>query len=266
MTCSIFSRQKCWARNYAPKSSSECITKKEEPSMKDSARYYEEKLYPLQNGVLNIVNNAKTPFFLTGGTALSRYYLGHRYSDDLDFFVVQNTEYSQLVNMLLKDFFAAEKQGHFIVDRGSISKSEAHTLLFIAQPSTETELKIEFVNDIAVHYGDILNVATLGRIDSLQNILSNKLSALFRSEPKDVADIYAIAMQQKELDWRKIVTEAKSKEVGADPEILYDILRSFPLEQLDRIKWVQQPDRESFGKAIKIIAEDILLGRINSLA
>jgi len=29
-------------------------------------------------------------FFLTGGSALARYYLKHRYSDDLDFFTGEN--------------------------------------------------------------------------------------------------------------------------------------------------------------------------------
>ncbi|MGI5097497.1 nucleotidyl transferase AbiEii/AbiGii toxin family protein [Treponema socranskii] len=48
--------------------------------------YYEENLYGLQNGVLNIVKNLDVPFYLTGGTALSRGYYHHRYSDDLDFF------------------------------------------------------------------------------------------------------------------------------------------------------------------------------------
>lgn len=55
--------------------------------MNDLAKYYEESLYPLQNGVLSIVQRSKTSFFLTGGTALSRYYAHHRYSDDLDFLI-----------------------------------------------------------------------------------------------------------------------------------------------------------------------------------
>ncbi|MDR2095073.1 MAG: nucleotidyl transferase AbiEii/AbiGii toxin family protein [Treponema sp.] len=32
------------------------------------------------------MNRCGTHFFLTGGTALSRAYYPHRYSDDLDFF------------------------------------------------------------------------------------------------------------------------------------------------------------------------------------
>lgn len=48
---------------------------------------YATRLYPLQDEVLKIVNDQKTGFYLTGGTALSRGYLHHRLSDDLDFFV-----------------------------------------------------------------------------------------------------------------------------------------------------------------------------------
>ncbi len=234
--------------------------------MSVSVRYYEEKLYPLQNGVLNIVNSAKTPFFLTGGTALSRFYTHHRYSDDLDFFVVQHTDFSQLVDNVLVHLIAAEAQGHFKVEHTSISKSEYHAQLYVTPvESDEPDLKVEFVNDVAMHYGDIVTDPLLGRVDSLRNILSNKLTALFRSEPKDVADIYAIAFLQQDIDWREIVSEAKSKEVGADPEVLHDILRSFPLDLLDRIKWIQRPEPGIFAPAIKIIAEDILYGRKNSL-
>ena len=32
--------------------------------------YYEESLYPLQDGVMNIISKCGTRFFLTGGTAL----------------------------------------------------------------------------------------------------------------------------------------------------------------------------------------------------
>lgn len=48
--------------------------------------YYLTSLYPLQDRVLQVINQAKTGFYLTGGTALSRAYLAHRFSDDLDLF------------------------------------------------------------------------------------------------------------------------------------------------------------------------------------
>lgn len=229
-------------------------------------KYYEEKLYPLQNGVLNIVSSAKTPFFLTGGTALSRYYTCHRYSDDLDFFVVRHTGYHKFVDTILEGLIAGEGKGFFRIEHDSLSRSEAHTQLYIsACEADEIILKIEFVNDVAQHYGELITDPLLGRVDSIRNILSNKLTALFRSEPKDVADIYAIALE-REIDWREIVTEAKTKEAGADPDVLHDILRSFPLEQLNRIKWIDRPDFEVFGNGLKRIAEDILYGRKSLLS
>ncbi len=46
-------------------------------------------LTPTQRQVLDILakNSKFTSFYLTGGTALSEYYLHHRLSEDLDFFL-----------------------------------------------------------------------------------------------------------------------------------------------------------------------------------
>ncbi len=47
-------------------------------------KFYREKLYPFQDGILAIVRPTDVPFYLTGGTAISRHYNPVRYSDDLD--------------------------------------------------------------------------------------------------------------------------------------------------------------------------------------
>lgn len=49
--------------------------------------FYFHRLYPFQDQVLKILFPIDTKFYLTGETALSRAYLNHRFSDDLDFFV-----------------------------------------------------------------------------------------------------------------------------------------------------------------------------------
>jgi len=49
--------------------------------------FYFDVLYPFQDRVLNVVNRIDTGFYLTDGTASSRGYLQHRFSDDLDFFL-----------------------------------------------------------------------------------------------------------------------------------------------------------------------------------
>ena len=49
--------------------------------------YYFRHLYPLQNRLLRAFSTTETSFYLSGGTAASRGYLQHRFSDDLDLFV-----------------------------------------------------------------------------------------------------------------------------------------------------------------------------------
>ena len=50
---------------------------------------------------MNILNRSGTDFFLTGGTALSRAYYNHRYSDDLDFFVNNSQTYNEQLDKIL---------------------------------------------------------------------------------------------------------------------------------------------------------------------
>ncbi len=73
-----------------------------------SEKYYMEKLYLFQDGVLDIVRKSNIPCYLTGGTALSRGYFNHRYSDDLDIFVTQQAQYPEYVQILFSQFEAAQ--------------------------------------------------------------------------------------------------------------------------------------------------------------
>ena len=58
-----------------------------------SEKYYINNLYPFQDLVLKLIMNIDDTFYLTGGTALGRYYLKHRYSDDLDLFVNRKNDF-----------------------------------------------------------------------------------------------------------------------------------------------------------------------------
>jgi hypothetical protein len=44
---------------------------------------------------MKIIQRQEVDFYLTGGTALSRCYLNHRYSDDLDFFINQAPDFKK---------------------------------------------------------------------------------------------------------------------------------------------------------------------------
>ena len=68
--------------------------------MENLNRY--EKLYKLQDKVLNIVNSLENEFYLTGGTALHRFYYNFRYSEDLDFFMSYGRNFREDVDEILK--------------------------------------------------------------------------------------------------------------------------------------------------------------------
>lgn len=76
----------------------------------------------------------------------------------------------------------------------------------------ETPLKVDFINDVAFHYGDLQEAAFYPRIDHWRNILSNKLCALSRREPKDMGDILSIA-KNFPLSWPELFDEARQKDL-----------------------------------------------------
>ena len=233
--------------------------------MNSFEQFYRENLYPLQDGAMSIIKKLNTPFFLTGGTALSRHYFNHRYSDDLDLFVASDKSYQGWIEKVLEALFHEEQRSTIVVERNTIRRLKEFTQVFVHAPaSPQHSLKIDFVNDVAAHYGDFETDERLGAIDSWRNILSNKISALFRFEPKDVADIWIIS-KQKEFEWKTILEEAKTKEAGVEPEVIYNIILSFPVEKFDIIRWVQKPDYRDVKKDLAKLADDLFYAKENSL-
>ena len=230
--------------------------------MKESGEYYSRSLYPFQDGILNIVKELMLPFYLTGGTALSRYYFQHRYSDDIDLFVNSDADFNQYIEVFYKTLLKKQEGGMFKIDNQRVRRSENFLQFFINKK--EIELKVDLINDVAPHYGIFFEDSILGKVDSLRNILSNKMSAVFRYEAKDIADIWIICKNLK-CNLREIINEAKNKEAGVDPVAIYEILSSFPVNKLDLIKWIKKPDTEIFKKEILQIANDIMYGKDNSL-
>jgi len=236
--------------------------------MSEYEKYYTESLYPFQDGILSIVKSINAPFYLTGGTALSRGYRPVRYSDDLDLFVNNHSEFSIWTERLYTELQKRSEQGGFTILTDKIMKYENYAQFFIQREISEglkIDLKMDLVNDVAPHYGGFEWDDILGRVDSWRNILSNKISALFRVEAKDVVDLWSLANSYS-FNWSELIQEASSKEAGIDPLLLYDLLKSFPTEQLSAIKWIgTRPNDGKFSKELDSMAQDIFDGRENSL-
>jgi len=219
------------------------------------SQYYEEKLYPLQDGVLNILQQSDTDFFLTGGTALSRAYYNHRYSDDLDFFVNNSETFDDQLDAVLS---LLRKNGFCWSTENDYTRTEGFTTLKVGKNS-DVLLKLDFVNDSVPHYGEFVKTNLFYRTDSKLNILSNKLSAIFRYAAKDVADIREIAINEK-IDWVQAIKDARQKEAGLELIYVSEILTGIPKKEFESIAWVKKPDWKKFHSDIEQIVFQMING------
>lgn len=219
--------------------------------------YYQNTLYPLQDKILEIVGKLPVGFYLTGGTALSRAYLHHRYSDDLDFFVNDVPDFKSQVNILIK---ALADAGHPI-DISVADDGFARIFVF----EGDSSLKLDFVNDVPFHKGTPIVTPLFVRTDNLNNILSNKVTALGRYSTKDVADIVYICESLK-FSWEIIINDASEKDFWVNPVNVAEVLERFPVEKLHEINWmIETPSHQWFNSRINQIISDILDGNENSL-
>lgn len=217
-----------------------------------------KKLYQLQDKFLVFWKTLKLPFYLTGGTALGRFYLNHRYSEDLDFFVNQDDEFNEYIKV-----FARYIEKKFAVDKKETLRYDTFARFIIN--TNVTQLKVEFVNDVEYRSGQANNVY-FGKIDTPLNILSNKISTIInRDEPKDMFDIIHLALNYK-FNWKEVFFETKEKniinEIDAEQRI-----NSFPIALFDKVDWfIEKPDYTIFSKYIQQIADDFITGSDNSLS
>ncbi len=218
--------------------------------------YYLDKLYPFQDKVLKLVEPLDLDFYLTGGTALGRCYLNHRYSDGLDFFVNSHNDFKKQCNTVINEL----RKG-WVCDVAAASE----TFVRIFLQWEKISLKVDFVNDVPCHFGDIQRSSIFHRIDSWRNILSNKLCALTRLEVKDLADLVFIAKKYP-FEWETIISEAKEKDLWVDPIEICRIISHFPAHSLKAIKWISDVDIEKIKAEINVVHDDIFTGAVNSLA
>lgn len=165
-----------------------------------------------QQAILSQIGRSplRQEFFFTGGTALSAFYLRHRYSDDLDFFTESPLAVPRVPGVMEK--VAAELGAAVQFRRMTGSFLEC----FLTFPSGEL-VEMDFAQDAPFRFGPRRLVESFGiEVDSLMDIAANKLSALYdRSEPKDFVDVYVI--HREVLPFPELVEKAGQKHVGLDP-------------------------------------------------
>lgn len=214
------------------------------------------RLYAFQDEIMKIIQKQEVEFYLTGGTALSRCYLNHRYSDDLDFFINRAPDFKKQAQRVV----TAIRHDNIKIAIGTAAES----FFRITVLKDRMHLIMDFVNDLEFHYGGFEAADIFPKIDSWRNILSNKLSAVSRLEPKDVADILFIA-KNFSFDWPEIIEEAKNKDLWVNPLDVSRIIKEFPVNFFESIKWIIPVDQKVLDKERLQMHDDIFYGRSNSL-
>jgi len=148
-------------------------------------------------------------FYLTGGTALSAFYLGHRKSNDLDFFT--NTE-----ELILPFSFKMEeilKGKGFNVKRERGFRSFVELFVDFYDESTIMHIALDspFRFEQPAESKEFPGI----KIDSLIDIATNKLLTLFgRATLRDFIDVYFLVKEK--FTQAELIEKAKIKDPGLD--------------------------------------------------
>jgi len=215
--------------------------------------YYFEELYPLQDQALRLITGLGTGFHLTGGTAASRGYLQHRFSDDLDLFVNDDSRFGLWAERVVQIWTRAESWRVAILLR-----QERFFRLELTAPTAV--LKIELINDVPARVGAPWLHPILGWLDTAENILANKVSALLdRQEPKDLADIWGFCCRRG-LSLEAAITGAQGKAAGIFPADLARLLCSATRTDWQVIRWIEAPLPDQFVGELQRLGERLILG------
>lgn len=214
--------------------------------------FYHHLLYPLQDEVLALLRGLETGFYLTGETAVSRGYLHHRFSDDLDLFVNDDPSFQLWADRLITGL--AERPDW----RVSVLLREDR-FVRASIDAGDLALKIELVNDVPGHVGVVKEHPRLFRLDAAENILANKLTALLdREEPKDLADVWGFCCRL-DLSLHDALAGAQGKAAGLfGPDVARVLLQAGP-DDWRLVRWIEEPDRDSYLDDLHGLGERLLL-------
>jgi len=218
----------------------------------NNSSFYIDVLYPFQDRVIKVLNQADTDFYLTGGTASSRGYLQHRFSDDLDFFVNDDHRFGLWVERIIQALAQPKDWSCKI-----LMKEERFARLNLI--GKDVLLKLEFVNDVPARVGQVVSHPILGRMDTAENILANKVTAILdREEPKDFADIWGLCAQ-KGLSLKEAINGAQGKAIGIFPADLARVLCSVEQADWHAVRWINAPPVDLYISQLNQLGEELLL-------
>ena len=209
------------------------------------------KLNNLQNDFLREFFSRESHFYLTGGAALVGFYFGHRQTEDLDLFTLENEIENGFV--IVREVAA---QLNASVESIQTSPDFRRLLVKRGDEAVVVDLIREYVFQLEPEKREINGI----RIDSPEEILANKLCALLsRAEIRDLIDVQRL--EEAGFSLEDGLQVAAKKDTGLTPaqlawvlnqikfgddaqlpnEVSVDELRAYLGDLIDRLKQLAFP-------------------------
>jgi predicted nucleotidyltransferase component of viral defense system len=190
----------------------------------------------LQREILIIFSEIRDSkmFYLTGGTALAEFYLGHRKSFDLDIFT---TEKGLIIPFSYA--FEQELKKNFLVK--VVRRYETFVEFEVSAKGDST--KVQLAYDSPFRFENPVDSDIGVKVNDYMDLIVDKLLAFFgRAEPRDAIDLFFIL---KTEDFWKLIELAKRKDPGFDLYWLAialhkiknfpDDLKDWPVETIKKV-------------------------------
>jgi len=180
-------------------------------------------LSALQWEFLSFFFQGSPPFFLTGGTALSAFYLRHRYSQDLDLFTLDSDAFDR-VPLYVAD--TATKLSAAVASLQTAPQFHRYKL------SRKGEsVIVDFVREVVPQVSEEKNRFEGIMVDTLDDIAANKVCTLLsRAEIKDYIDVYFLERAGYPLE--KYIKAAQRKDAGVSQAALAYLLSELRLSKV----------------------------------
>lgn len=134
-------------------------------------------------GVFVVFFQGAPPFFLTGGTALSAFYLQHRYSQDLDLFTLDSEAFDRV------PLYVADTATKLIASVTSLQTAPQFRRYQLSRKGES--LIVDFVREVVPQVSEEKNRFEGITVDTLADITANKIcTVVSRAEIKDYIDLY----------------------------------------------------------------------------
>lgn len=125
----------------------------------------------------------------TGGTALSFFYLGHRFSEDLDLIITGTDEKQELETV---ESISIELRKYGTIQSTLINFEFGYYEYLFTDKSKKNTIKIEIARKFFRDLFPYKEIASL-KVESLTGILFGKIEAILsRNETKDIIDFFSV--------------------------------------------------------------------------